>query len=53
MQTQRLAWGLMFGLLALYLIGFLFSWSSYASWHLLLVIIAILLIYNLMSRRGA
>ncbi len=52
MQAQRLAWGLMFGLLAVYLIGFLFSWGSYGSWHLLLVIIAILLIYNLTARRG-
>ncbi|HVF99200.1 MAG TPA: hypothetical protein VND68_05130 [Chloroflexia bacterium] len=48
-----LAWGLMFGLLAVYAVGFLLSWGSYASWHLLLVIVAILLIYNLMSRRGA
>lgn len=52
MQAQRLAWGLMFGLLTLYIIGFAFSWGNYGSWHLLLVIIAILLIYNLMSRRG-
>ena len=51
MQT-RLAWGLMLALLALYVVGFLLGWGSYASWHLLLVIVAILLIYNVMSRRG-
>jgi hypothetical protein len=47
------SWVLVFALLALYIVGFLLSWSSYASWHLLLVIKAILLIYNVMSRRGA
>lgn len=47
------SWVLMFALPALYIVGFLLSWNSYASWHLLLVITAILLIYNVMSRRGA
>ncbi len=51
-NMRNLAWGLMFALLALYIVGILLSWGGYASWHLLLVIVAILLIYNVMSRRG-
>ena len=51
-EMRNLAWGLMFALLALYVVGLLLSWGGYASWHLLLVIVAILLIYNVMSRRG-
>jgi hypothetical protein len=43
----------MVALLALWLLGMLLGWAGYASWHLLLVIVAILLIYNVMSRRGA
>ena len=52
-MTQRnLSWTLMFGLLGLYVVGFVLGWGSTASWHLLLVVVAILLIYNLLSRRG-
>lgn len=39
-------------LLAVYAVGFLLGWGGFASWHLLLVVVAILLIYNLISRRG-
>ncbi len=49
---RNIAWVLMVALLALYVVGFLLSWGRYASWHLLLVIVAILLIYNVISRRG-
>jgi hypothetical protein len=50
---RRVAWGIMVALLALYGVGFLLGWGGYASWHLLLVIAAILLIYNVLSRRGS
>jgi hypothetical protein len=50
---KRLAWGLMLGLLALYLVGAALGWAGYASWHVLLVIVAILLLYNVMSARSA
>lgn len=52
MAGRRIAWGLMLALLALYGVGFLLGWGGYASWHLLLVIAAILLIYNVLSMRG-
>jgi len=42
----------MIAMLALYVVGFAIGWGRYASWHLLLVIVAILLIFNLLSRRG-
>ena len=42
----------MFILLGLYIVGFAFGLGAAASWHLLLVIVAILLIYNVLSRRG-
>ncbi len=42
----------MLSLLALYLVGFIVGWGNYASWHLLLVVVAILLLYNVMSKRG-
>lgn len=51
-MSSRLAWGLMFALASLYALGLVLAWGGYASWHLLLVIVAILLIYNVMSRRG-
>lgn len=51
-MESRLAWGLMVALMSVYGVGFLLGWGSLASWHLLLVIVAILLIYNVMSRRG-
>lgn len=49
---QRVGWGLLFFLLALYLVGLLLGWAAYGSWHLLLVLVAILLIYNVLNRRG-
>lgn len=42
----------MLALLALYAVGFVVGWAGYASWHLLLVIVAILLIFNVLTRRG-
>lgn len=51
-SMKILPWALMGVLLALYLVGVLLGWAEYASWHLLLVVIAILLIYSVMSRRG-
>lgn len=50
--SGRLAWLLMLALFVLYLAGFALGWGTFASWHLLLVIVAILLIYNLLQRRG-
>ncbi|HKP52553.1 MAG TPA: hypothetical protein VJ183_07865 [Chloroflexia bacterium] len=51
---QRLAWGLTASLGALYIGGFFLGWASaYASWHLLLVIVAILFLYSVLSQRGA
>ncbi len=49
---QRIAWGLMLALLALYIVGLVLGWAESASWHLLLVLVAILLINNILSRRG-
>ena len=49
---RNLAWVVMFVLLGLYIVGFLLRWADTASWHLLLVLAAILLIYNLLSRRA-
>ena len=46
---QRLAWSLTAGLLALYLLGFVLGWGAFASWHLLLVIVAILILYSVLS----
>lgn len=43
----------MAALLLLYLVGFALGWGTYASWHLLLVVVAILLLYNVLSRRGS
>ena len=42
----------MLALLALYAAGFVMGWGDFASWHLLLVVVAILLLYNVMSTRG-
>ena len=53
MRAQTLSLGLMLTLLALYALGAFLGWAEYASWHLLLVLVAILLLYNIMSRRGA
>lgn len=51
-MQKRLAWGLMLALLALYAVGLLLGWGVTSSWHLLLVVIAILLLYNMLSMRG-
>jgi uncharacterized membrane protein YfcA len=51
-RQQNIAWVIMFVLLALYLVGVVLGWAATASWHLLLVLVAILLIYNVLSRRG-
>ncbi|MBF6612099.1 MAG: hypothetical protein IVW55_03135 [Chloroflexi bacterium] len=53
MRGQRLSWGIMAALLLLYLAGFALGWGIYASWHLLLVVAAILLLYNVLSKRGS
>jgi hypothetical protein len=51
---RRLAWCITAAFAALYLAGFFLGWASaYASWHLLLVITAILLLYSIFSQRGA
>ncbi len=53
-DNSRLAWGLTAILAAIYLVGFFLGWASaYASWHLLLVIVAILFLYSALSSRGA
>jgi len=51
-KRESLAWALMLGLMALYAAGFFLGWAATASWHLLAVIAAILLIYNVLSLRG-
>ncbi|MEO8288594.1 MAG: hypothetical protein ABI670_19415 [Chloroflexota bacterium] len=54
-SSQRLSWGVLFALFALYAAGFLLGWGERAPWHLLLVIVAILFLYNvfnIISRRG-
>ena len=51
-NNRRLAWGLMLGLAVLYAVGFALGWASLASWHLLIVIVAILFLYNVFSMRG-
>jgi hypothetical protein len=50
--NQRIAWGIMLGLALLYLLGLALGWAELASWHLLLVIVAILLLYNVFTWRG-
>ena len=52
MTGQRLAWGLMAAMGLLYLLGLVLGWGDLASWHLLLVIVAILLLYNVFTWRG-
>ena len=52
-NQQRIAWGVTVGLGLLYLVGFFMGWASaYASWHLLLVVVAILFIFSALSQRG-
>jgi hypothetical protein len=48
---QRLSWVLTLALLGLYIVGFLLGWGDRAPWHLLLVIVAILALFNIFNRR--
>lgn len=50
-SSQRLSWGIMLGLLALYAVGFVLGWGERAPWHLLLVVVAILFLYNVFNLR--
>jgi hypothetical protein len=52
MRTDTLGWIVMLALIILYVAGFALGWAGTASWHLLIVVAAILLIYNALSRRG-
>ncbi len=52
MSRERAAWVTMLALLSVYVVGLVLGWADFASWHLLLVIVAILLIYNLLRQRG-
>lgn len=51
-RRLTLSWVVMVVLFAIYLAGLLLGWGVTASWHLLIVVAAILLIYNLSSIRG-
>jgi len=51
-NNRRLSWGLMFVLTLLYALGFALGWGDRAPWHLLLVIVAILFLYNIFNLRG-
>jgi hypothetical protein len=52
MKGERQAWGLLAGLVVIYLVGFLLGWSGRAPWHLLLVLVAIVGLYAIFSRRA-
>jgi hypothetical protein len=52
LRGEKLAWLVTLGLLALYLVGLVLGWGATSSWHLLAVIVAVLLIYNVLSMRG-
>jgi hypothetical protein len=52
MKGERLAWGLFVGLGLLYLAGFLLGWGERAPWHLLLVLVTIVGLYAVFSRRS-
>jgi len=53
-RQKSILWGVMAALVMLYLIGFVLGWAStYASWHLLLVLVAILFLYSAFTQRGA
>ena len=52
MRGERLAWGLLVGLGVLYLVGLVLGWGGRASWHLLLVLVAIVGLYAVFSRRA-
>jgi hypothetical protein len=49
---RRLSWGLMLGLVLLYVAGLVLGWGDRAPWHLLLVIVAVLFLYNFFNLRG-
>ena len=51
-KDARLAWGLLMGLVVLYLAGFLLGWAGRAPWHLLLVLVMIVGLYAIFSRRA-
>jgi hypothetical protein len=51
-NNRRLSWGIMMGLALIYVVGLLLGWANFASWHLLLVIVAILFLYNIFNLRG-
>jgi hypothetical protein len=52
MKGERLTWGLLAGLVGVYLAGFLLGWSGRAPWHLLLVLVVIVGLYAIFSRRA-
>jgi hypothetical protein len=52
-QQKTVVWGLIIALLGLYLVGLLAGWAGLASWHLLLVLIAVLFLYALFTGRRA
>jgi hypothetical protein len=50
-KDQRLVWGLVGALVAIYLGGLMLGWAERAPWHLLLVIIAILFLFGVFITR--
>lgn len=53
-RQTNIAWVATAALALLYFVGFLLGWASaYASWHLLLVLVAILLLFSVFTQRGA
>ena len=53
MKGEHLAWALFVGLGVIYLAGFALGLGGRASWHLLLVLVAIAGLYAVFSRRGS
>jgi len=51
-MTISVSWAVTIALLVIYLAGLMLGLAGTASWHLLAVVAAILLIYNVLSRRG-
>ena len=52
-NQRRAVWGITGALALLYVVGYFLGWASaHASWHLLLVIVAILILYSLLSTGG-
>ncbi|HST05515.1 MAG TPA: hypothetical protein VLQ48_12385 [Chloroflexia bacterium] len=50
-KDERLVWGLVGALAAIYLAGLMLGWAERAPWHLLLVIIAILFLFGVFITR--